>query len=123
MVKRVHKTAMGSTIDMDLIRLSNENTRAVGNMPVNARGDLIDSKGTIVKSREQIVNEYYQLHSNVPSSKKVNRNTIVPDELPKQMEPTFNNINDAEISTRSGSLADEIKKQLGGGDASTSGND
>ena len=123
MVKKVHKTAMGNTIDMDLIRLSNENTRAVGNMPVNARGDLIDSKGTIVKSREQIVNEYYQLHSNVPSSKKVNRNTIVPDELPKQMEPTFNNINDAEISTRSGSLADEIKKQLGGGDASTSGND
>ena len=123
MVKKVHKTAMGNTIDMDLIRLSNENTRAVGNMPVNARGDLIDSKGTIVKSREQIVNEYYQLHSNVPSSKKVSRNTIVPDELPKQMEPTFNNINDAEISTRSGSLADEIKKQLGGGDASTSGND
>ena len=123
MVKKVHKTAMGNTIDMDLIRLSNENTRAVGNMPVNARGDLIDSKGTIVKSREQIVNEYYQLHSNVPSSKKVSRNTIVPDELPKQMEPTFNNINDSEISTRSGSLADEIKKQLGGGDASTSGND
>jgi hypothetical protein len=123
MVKKIHKTAMGSTIDMELVRLSNETVRAVGNMPVNARGDLIDSKGAIVKSREQIVNEYYQLHSNVPSSKKVNRNTIVPDELPKQMEPTFNNINDAEISTRSGSLADEIKKQLGGGDASTSGND
>ena len=123
MVKKIHKTAMGSNIDMELVRLSNETVRAVGNMPVNARGDLIDSKGAIVKSREQIVNEYYQLHSNVPSSKKVNRNTIVPDELPKQMEPTFNNINDAEISTRSGSLADEIKKQLGGGDASTSGND
>jgi len=123
MVKKIHKTAMGSTIDMELVRLSNETVRAVGNMPVNARGDLIDSKGAIVKSREQIVNEYYQLHSNVPSSKKVSRNTIVPDELPKQMEPTFNNINDAEISTRSGSLADEIKKQLGGGDASTSGND
>ncbi len=123
MVKKIHKTAMGSNIDMELVRLSNETVRAVGNMPVNARGDLIDSKGAIVKSREQIVNEYYQLHSNVPSSKKVSRNTIVPDELPKQMEPTFNNINDAEISTRSGSLADEIKKQLGGGDASTSGND
>lgn len=123
MSRKIHKTAMGSSIDMDMIRLSNENVRAVGNMPVNARGDVIDSTGSIVKTREQIVNEYYQLHSNVPNAKKVNRNTIVPDELPSPLEPTLNTISDDGISTRSGSLADEIKKQLGGGDASTSGND
>jgi hypothetical protein len=123
MVKKVHKTAMGSTIDMDLIRLSNENTRAVGNMPVNARGDMIDNTGSIVKTREQIVNEYYQLHSNIPSSRKISKNTIVPDELPDPMAPTFNTINDDTLSARSGSLADEIKKQLGGDNASTDGND
>ena len=123
MTKKVHKTAMGSVIDMDMIRLSNENTRAVGNMPVNARGDIIDSNGFVVKTREQIVNEYYQLHSNVPSTKKINRDTIVPDELPNTLVPTLNEINDSGISNRSGSLAEEIKKQLGGDNASTDRND
>jgi hypothetical protein len=123
MSRKVHKTAMGSTIDMDLIRLSNENTRAVGNMPVNARGDIIDNTGTIVKTREQIVNEYYQLHSNVPNAKKVTRNDIVPDVIHSPLAPTLNTINDDGISTRAGSLAEEIKKQLGGDNAGTDRND
>ena len=123
MSKKTHVTAMGNHIDMDLIRLTNQNIRAVGNMPVNARGDIIDSAGSVVKTREQIVNEYYQLHSNIPSAKKPSRNDIVPDELPDPLTPTLNTINDDGLDSRSGSLADEIKKQLGGDNASTNRND
>jgi len=123
MTKKIHRTAMGNNIDMELIRLSNENTRAVGNMPVNAKGDEIDNTGAIVRTREQIVNEYYQLHSNIPTSKKVSKDNIVPDELPNPMAPTINTINDDRLNARAGSLAEEIKKQLGGTDASTNRND
>lgn len=47
----------GKTIDFDALRLANELTPAVGNMKVNARGDQIDGKGTIVRTRDDIVEE------------------------------------------------------------------
>jgi len=44
MTKEVHRTANGKKVDMGSLRLRNENVRAVGNMKVNARGDLVDDK-------------------------------------------------------------------------------
>lgn len=43
MTNRVYRTAQGKTIDMGALILKNEHVRAVGNMNVNARGDVIDS--------------------------------------------------------------------------------
>jgi hypothetical protein len=54
--RKIYKTMQGKTIDFDSLRLSNELVPAVGNMKVNARGDEISS-GSIVKSRDQIVQE------------------------------------------------------------------
>jgi hypothetical protein len=45
---KTYKTAMGKTIDMRSMSMANEKIRAVGNMNVNARGDLIDSNNNIV---------------------------------------------------------------------------
>lgn len=56
----VYKTALGKTINMDHIRLQNEHTVAVGNNPVNARGDQIDSSGEIVKTKQEIMQEHYR---------------------------------------------------------------
>jgi hypothetical protein len=55
--RKIYKTMQGKTLDFDSIRLNNELVPAVGNMKVNARGDKIDSKGNIVKTRDQMVQE------------------------------------------------------------------
>jgi len=54
-----YKTAMGKTVDMASIIAKNENTKAVGNMNVNARGDTIDAFGRVIKPVTERVNQSY----------------------------------------------------------------
>ena len=58
MTKSIYRTAQGKTIDMGALRLKNEKVRAVGNMKVNARGDVIDDKGEIIQSKPDQVNRH-----------------------------------------------------------------
>jgi hypothetical protein len=57
---KTHKTAMGKTVDMASLRLKNENVRAVGNMKVNARGDLVDDMNRVISKKTDQVNQQYQ---------------------------------------------------------------
>ena len=59
MTGQVYKTAKGKPLDMGALRLQHENVRAVGNMNVNARGDLIDDAGRVISSRVQQTNQQY----------------------------------------------------------------
>ena len=59
MTKNVYRTAQGKMLDMGSLVLQNENVRAVGNMNVNARGDMIDSEGRVLTTRPQVVNQDY----------------------------------------------------------------
>ena len=54
------KTANGRVIDMSAIARQHEQERAVSNVPINAKGDVIDNRGKVVKTREQIKKEYYK---------------------------------------------------------------
>ena len=54
------KTNRGQAIDMQGLTLANETSVAVGNMKVNARGDQLDSKGNVVKTKTQQAQAYYQ---------------------------------------------------------------
>jgi hypothetical protein len=70
-----HRSAMGKIIDMDVIRSKNEHVRAVGNMPVNARGDTIDSIGRVIEPITTKLNKQHQ---------QVTQDTapgILPDEM------------------------------------------
>lgn len=68
MSRNVYKTAQGQSIDIDRLRLTNEDTIAVGNMRVNARGDQVASDGTVVKPKNQIMKDRYRLTtSTVPN--------------------------------------------------------
>jgi len=71
MAKRVHRTARGQTIDMESLRLSNEETIAVGNMKVNARGDELGFGGKVVKTRKEVADETYKVHTMVPQDDRV----------------------------------------------------
>ena len=57
--KKTYRTANGTIVDMDLLRQKNELTPAVGNVRVNARGDELGAGGKIVRSREDILKDFY----------------------------------------------------------------
>ena len=59
-MKKVYKTAMGKEVDIHQLALINEKSIALGNANLNARGDQIDSRGNIVKKREDLAQEYYR---------------------------------------------------------------
>lgn len=59
MTKQVYTSANGKPIDMGALRLRNEKVRAVGNMNVNARGDVIDDKGNVINSKTRQANQAY----------------------------------------------------------------
>jgi hypothetical protein len=54
-----HISAMGKKVDMAALRAKNERVRAVGNMNVNARGDIIDSNDEVIEDGTKRVNEFY----------------------------------------------------------------
>lgn len=64
---RTYRTSSGKSVDFGALLLANETAPAIGNMNVNARGDEIDPAGNITKSREDIMREYNELNTMVPS--------------------------------------------------------
>lgn len=69
MNKRVYTTANGKQINIDALIAQNENTIAIGNMKVNARGDQLGAGGKIETPREKLMNEYYKLNTPVAVDK------------------------------------------------------
>jgi hypothetical protein len=64
----MHRSALGKQIDMSALVSQNEKVRAVGNMNVNARGDIIDSHGRVVQENTQRINSLYKQTVRHPSS-------------------------------------------------------
>lgn len=60
MTNEVYKSANGKKIDMGALRLQNEKVRAVGNMRVNARGDVINDNNEVIRTRNEQVGKQYQ---------------------------------------------------------------
>ena len=79
----------GKVIDMDKLMRQNELTPAVGNMNVNARGDELGAGGRIVRTREEVVAEYYEgkkpvrNHVNTPNADLTNTENTNPQKLKK----------------------------------------
>jgi hypothetical protein len=57
---KTYRTAQGRLVDIGTMMAQQENTRAVGNMNVNARGDTLNSNNNVVSSRSQQVNKHYR---------------------------------------------------------------
>jgi len=58
--KRMYRTMQGKMVDIEKLRAANESTRAVGNMNVNARGDVLGPSGQIVTKKENVMKKYYE---------------------------------------------------------------
>lgn len=57
---KTYTSVRGKEIDMEKLSLKNETTPAVGNLKVNARGDELGLGGKIVRTREQVLADYYK---------------------------------------------------------------
>lgn len=63
---KTYRTAQGRMIDIETIKLKNEMTPALGNMRVNARGDQLGPGGKIIKTREEIMDDFYKVNQSSP---------------------------------------------------------
>jgi hypothetical protein len=68
MTRKIYKSAMGKTVDLGALLLQNEQVRAVGNMGVNAAGDLIDSTNRVIDQRNRQVQRQYKRQTNVSAA-------------------------------------------------------
>lgn len=57
---KLYTSVRGKEIDMEKLNLKYETIPAVGNAKVNARGDELGAGGKIVRTREQILQDYYK---------------------------------------------------------------
>lgn len=119
----VHRTASGKTIDMDMMRLSNENLIAIGNMKTNARGDELNQGGKVAKTRSQVMQEYYGLNSPVADDSPLDFGSSTPNITIKYETPQFipedkklldDNLDsgvDSNYTKPRGSLADSVAQE------------
>ena len=58
--KKMYRTMQGRMVDIEKLRAANESVQAVGNMKVNARGDLLGANGQVVTPKAQVIKKYYE---------------------------------------------------------------
>jgi len=103
------KTARGRTLDMGNLAAKNEKTRAVSNLNMNARGDIIDNRGNVEIPREKIQKEFYK--NNAPSEKesvsikaeetKTEKKTVVEEPKPVvKKQPTTPKVTEVSRTAR-----------------------
>ena len=77
MTRKIYKSAMGKTVDLGALILENENVRAVGNMGVNARGDVLDSADRVIDTKNRQVQRQYKKQATNTSAMPVTTSTRV----------------------------------------------
>lgn len=85
MTRKVYRTAQGKMVDIGALQLRNENIRAVGNMPVNARGDLIDHMNRPIEARTQQVAKSYRKQTTNVSDTSVYADTATDTKKNKKI--------------------------------------
>lgn len=95
-----YRSAQGKQVDMSQLASKHEKVRAVGNMNVNARGDVIDSQNRVVKDNTNRVKNTYKKTTVNNAPKPVRNNPQPPikqvNELSKEEQELFNE-NDEDI--------------------------
>ena len=82
-----YRTAMGKTVDMASIIAKNENIKAVGNMNVNARGDVIDAFGRVIQPATERVTQAYHNTVGTRSANQVRQQRPQETTRPEPIQP------------------------------------
>lgn len=65
MTKQIFRSAQGQSIDLGTIKLRNEHVRAVGNMNVNARGDILNGSNQVIETKSRQIQKQNARLTNV----------------------------------------------------------
>lgn len=88
MTRKVYRTAQGKMVDLGALQLQNEQVRAVGNMKVNARGDLVDGQDRAIDSRnQQVARQYKKQISNVKDQSVSKKIPVAPSVVAPVVTP------------------------------------
>ena len=82
--KRMYRSMQGRMIDIEKLRAANESVQAVGNMNVNARGDVIGAGGKVVTPKETVIKKYYEQPKGMVSDTPRSKPMPAPKQPPKQ---------------------------------------
>ncbi len=87
MTNKIYRTSRGKVVDLGKLMLQNEQVRAVGNMSVNARGDLLDADNRVIDKRTQQVNRQYKRQVGNVRDEPVNSTDPARANKAKNIEP------------------------------------
>ena len=118
MTQKTYRTAQGKVVDLGAMMVQNETVRAVGNMSVNARGDIIDSQDRVLATRGEQVNRNLNRQTNANAGPIPTRNRV--PEAPKLSEAEQLELDKKERQARRDAVARGEKVELKG-DAPTQG--
>lgn len=109
---KTYRTAKGQALDIGSLLLQNENTRAVGNMNVNARGDKINSENKIIKGRnEQLTQHYKKTYNKTVQDQPVYKNAKEAEQaLKKQPVAPVKTVEPAPIASAVDDAAEVMAK-------------
>lgn len=86
-MSKVYRSMQGKIIELDKLIMRNENTLAVGNVRVNARGDELGPGGIIIKRKEDIAADINVRNDTVPEAKRRESNPIVAQPIEEKPQP------------------------------------
>ena len=85
-MRKTYRSNRGVELDMEALRLKNENAVAMGNMKINARGDILGKGGEVVATAKERVAPYYK--DNPKAEKRVSlKQPLTADEKELLDEP------------------------------------
>ena len=87
MTKKQYRSAMGKTVDMGSLLLQNESVRAVGNMGVNARGDVVNSNNKVIEKKSRQVQRHNRRTTNVTNTPVTTSTTALQKAQAQKLSP------------------------------------
>jgi hypothetical protein len=124
-MSKIYKSAKGKMVDMDKVKLANESAIAIGNMRVNARGDLLGKGGKVAQGRNAVMDIVYAVESTTYSpndpAEMAERQSLIENNKAKELHDLANNLVNTEkepIVTKTptvparGSLAGSVAKPV-----------
>ena len=99
--KRMYRTMQGRMVDIEKLRAANENVQAVGNMNVNARGDILGPGGQIATKKETVIKKYYEQPKGMVDDTPARTKPVpAPKTPPKQTVQTMTPVTKTEVKQK-----------------------
>ena len=112
MTKKQYRSAMGKTVDMGSLLLQNEGVRAVGNMGVNARGDVINSNNRVIERKSRQVQRQNRRTTNVTNTPVSTSTAAMNKARAEELSPVFSEDTFADLPEDNDVVANDVVETL-----------